>query len=723
MKTFVQRRELLVCVLLALAVAAIYLPVFTFDFVNYDDPAYVYGNPHITCGLSWPSVLWAFTTSYAANYHPLTWISHMADCEVFGLNAGCHHLANVFLHAGNGILLLLWLRCLTGRFWPSVLVAGLFALHPMRVESVAWVSERKDVLSTFFGLLALWSYTSYAREAKSRARAVGWYLLSLAFFAAGLLSKPMLVTWPCLMLLVDYWPLSRFAASGRAFELQRFRRLLLEKTPFFAFSIAISVATLLAQHAAGAVAKVSDIPFGPRLTNVAVGYIEYLLKLAWPENLAVLYPYVRTQPLIKVAMALVLIIGVSCLALFQRRQRPWFAFGWCWYLVTLVPVIGLIQVGNQFIADRYTYVPSIGILVIAVWAGAEITAAHPCLRLPAVLASGAAMIACVFSSQAQVMLWQNTETLFRHTLAVTRNNYIACNNLGFFYAEHGAFEAAKKYYRLALEIKPDYQSAYNNLGCVLVTQGRLEEAATNFEAALRADPMFADALCNLGSIDSKLGRHEAAGVRYREALRINPNHVGAHRGLAVVLEAKGDFEAAAVQYAEICRLRPEDTHARVDLGRTLIVQGKMHEAAEQLRLAVRGQPEARAHHFLAIALHSQGKVAEALPHYREAARLAPKAPLYLNDLAWVLATSPEDRLRNGAEAVRLAEAACRLSGSREACYWGTLDAAYAEVGRFDEALEAAGKACQLAASAGQSNLVKAAEDRILLYREKKPFRQ
>lgn len=730
------QRPALVCALLALAVLVVYLPVTSFDFINYDDPYYVYDNPQVRGGLTWQGVLWAVTEAHAANWHPLTWLSHMLDCQLFGLNPGWHHLTNVLFHTANSILLFLWLRSLTQAFWRAAFVAALFALHPLHVESVAWISERKDVLSTFFGILSLWAYTNYARtqpasHAQRSASKRRCYWLALGLFALGLMSKPMLVTWPCLMLVLDFWPLQRFQSLNLSSQWPVLRRLFLEKLPFFALSASSCVVTVFAQKAGGAVAPLDDIPLGMRTINALVAYAQYLWHLVWPERMAVLYPYTGNWPLMHVAGALTVLLGITALAWWQRRKQPYLLAGWAWYVGTLVPVIGLVQVGNQSMADRYTYIPAIGLFVALAWAGAELASARSAARWPTLAGAAGVLAACIFTSQAQVLHWHNTPTLFHHTLAVTKNNYVAANDLGFYYADQRAPELAKHYYRLALRMNPKYQHAYNNLGCALIDEGRLTEAKTNLQAALKLDPLLADAYSNLGTVCFRLGENNEAIDHYREALRLRPNYALAHHNLANVLAAKdqipeaerhyrealrlnrfsvnahmdmalmlakvGRFDEAAAQYHEALALQPDSRRAHYELGDMLAKQGKLDDAAQQFSELLQLKPEDfLARYRLATVRGAQGRAAEAITLYREVARRQPDFAEALNNLAWLLAAHPDPQIRNGREAVEMAERACRLTESKEPIMIGTLAAAYAEAGRFPEAIATAERARRLA---------------------------
>ena len=445
--------EILIGIGLVLAVCAVYLPVIWLDFTNYDDPAYVLENVAIQDGVTWPALQWAFTHSHSANWHPVTWLSHMLDCQLYGLKPAGHHLTSVLFHTANTLLLFGLLNSLTGALWRSACVAALFALHPLHVESVAWIAERKDVLSAFFGLLCLWAYGRYATNVGSPVSRRQWfYLLSLLFFALGLMSKPMLVTWPCVLLLMDFWPLRRFhfgnaeptarniqhgASDQERAAKNELPALLLEKIPFFATSVTVCIITIIFQKAAAAVAPLAEAPLLPRVLNALLAYFRYLQKLIWPNRLSVFYLDSGNSPIAMVLVATALLAAVTWLVWRLRKTRPWLIVGWAWYLGTLVPVIGLVKVGNQSMADRYTYLPAIGLFIIIVWTVADFVNGN--FKYKTAVALSATWILTAFSlvAQKQVMFWQNTETLFRHSLAVTENNYVAYNSLGFYLADLG----------------------------------------------------------------------------------------------------------------------------------------------------------------------------------------------------------------------------------------------------------------------------------------------
>jgi protein O-mannosyl-transferase len=603
-----------VCIFLAVLTWIVFGQTLRYDFVNYDDPRYVYQNTKITSGINMGSIAWAFTHIHAENWHPLTTITHMLDCQLYGLKAGWHHFTNVLLHAVAAILLFLALQRMTGALWRSAFVAAVFAIHPLHVESVAWMAERKDVLSGVFFMLTLLGYFHY-----TRAPSTGRYLIVILGVALGLMSKPMLVTVPFVLLLLDYWPLHRIRGERSNVGPQVFR-LVLEKIPLIALSAVSSTVTFLAQR--GALGWTEQLPMLARIDNALVTYLIYVRQMFWPANLAVFYPHPENRLLPReISVALAVLIGITLAALILRKNAPYFITGWLWYLGMLVPVIGLVQVGWQGHADRYAYLPQIGLYIGGTWAVADLTASWR--RQHVLLGATALLVIAALSWRAwvQTSYWRDSKTLFTHALAVTRNNDVAENNLGIIFLE----------------------------------KGQLDEAISKLQAAID----------------------------------LRPENGPAHDNLAKALLQKGQVADAMVHYRKLLELQPENVEARNIWGTVLIQQGRIREAIEQWRDALSIQPE-------------NGNAA--------------------SNLAWVFATCPEDSFRDGAQAVELAKRAQRLSAGKIPLVYRTLAAAYAENGRFAEAIETAQRGADLANT--QENLALATElqNNIALYQARRPLR-
>jgi protein O-mannosyl-transferase len=544
-------RPRLISLLLALVTLVVYLPVRTHSFVNYDDTDYVTENSFVKNGLSWTDLKWAFTTFHASNWHPLTWISHMADCQLFGPNAGAQHFVNVLFHAANAALLFILLWRLTGAIWPSAFVAALFAWHPLHVESVAWISERKDVLSTFFALLALLSYTKYVKENRRRN-----FWLALIFFALGLMSKPMLVTLPFVMLLLDYWPLQRF--SNYEIQISKAARLVLEKIPFFIFTAISCAVTFFAQRSGEAIVSLKNVSLPHRLENAPLALGRYLLKIVWPANLAVIYPMPdKISPLAVAASAAVLIL-ISAGAWFARRRNPYLPVGWLWFLGMLVPVIGLVQVGGAALADRYTYFPATGIFIIVAFAARDLANR---LRFPKIIFSAASvlvLVACVILTEKQLRYWRDSETLFRHAIAVTKDNDIAFVNLGVALDVQGKFDEALAQYREALRIAPGRYQIHNNVANILDKIGRPEAALAEYRAAIRLEPKMAFLHNAAGETLVELGRLSEALDELTNAAQLDPGYAAPHFQMGKVFLKQGRDAEAMDQFHAALSLDPEN---------------------------------------------------------------------------------------------------------------------------------------------------------------------
>ncbi len=666
--------------LLVLGTLAVYLPAARHGFTLYDDGDYVTENPMVQNGLTWAGVKWAFTTGHAGNWHPLTWLSHMADCQVAGLNPGVPHCVNILLHTANAVLVFVLLRRLArvradasarqaGAIWPSAFVAALFAWHPLHVESVAWIAERKDVLSAVFALLALLAYgkavTGDKRQVtgEDKAHAPGlspvtcrrspFYWLALGCFALGLMSKPMVVTLPLVMLLLDYWPLNRMRSAECG--ARNFAKLLLEKWPFFALSAASCVVTFLAQRHGGAVATLHSVPLAYRLENVPVAYAKYLLKIFWPARLAVFYPLNLRSPL-QVAASVAALLVISGLAWRARCSCPYWLTGWLWFLGTLVPVIGLVQVGGAALADRYTYLSSIGIFW-AVALGVRDGAERFQISKPVVgTLAGLALAACLSLTHRQLNFWRDDVALFRHAIAVTKNN----------------------------------DAAHINLGFALEKAGRKSEAKAEYQAALRIAPQNGLALNNLANLLDDLGQRDEAMADFQEALRLNPKYVAARNNYGTLLVELGRFDEARQQYAIAARLAPTDWHAPYLTGKVLL---------------------------------KEGRDAEALPFFQRAVQLDPNNPRVLTYLAQVLASDENPKVRDGNAALAMAAKANDLTGGVQPAMLDALAMAYAELGQFTNAQQAAADAVKLAAAFDMTNDVVLIRQRWQLYQNRQPFRQ
>jgi Flp pilus assembly protein TadD len=541
---------------IAALVAAIYWPVRTFPFVNLDDPQYVQANPLVAGGLSWRSAAHAFAALDAANWHPVTWLSHMLDVELFGLAPGAHHVVSVALHAANAVLLLLLLWRATGSVGRSALAAALFAVHPLRVESVAWISERKDVLSTLFLLLALHAWVAYVRRPRP-----GPYLAALALFAVGLLAKSMLVTVPAVLLLLDAWPLGRLERELEPAErARRLRGLLVEKLPFAALSMGAAAMTLLAQGRGDTVASLAAIPVGERIANAAVSCVAYLGLAAWPDRLAAFYPHVAVLggkvPWGEAALCGAALAGVTALAVRERRRRPWLPFGWAFYLVTLLPVIGLVQVGEQARADRYTYVPLMGVAVAVSWGAAELCGK---LRLPR-LARLAAALACVLAlsvaARRQVGVWSDSATLHANAIAVTERNWKAWGGFADALVAAGRPTEALSAANESLRLLPDQPHVLNSLGVAHAMLGRPEQAAVHLERAVTVRPNYADGWYNLGNARAARGDHREAARCFARAVALRPGDARAWGNLAIASALAGDRATARAARVRLESLDP-----------------------------------------------------------------------------------------------------------------------------------------------------------------------
>jgi Flp pilus assembly protein TadD len=687
------RRDWLLAGLLATATLVAYAPALSCGFVNYDDDDYVTQNPQVRAGLTGRGAAWAWTTSHSANWHPLTWLSLMADTQLHGTGPWGYHFANVVLHTANTLLLFALLRRLTGDAWPSALVAGLFALHPLHVESVAWVTERKDVLSTLFGLLALLAYARYARSP-----GVGQYLLVVVAFALSLLAKPMLVTLPCLMLLLDYWPLARWPfapargpdAAGASAARTTAGRLVLEKVPLLALSAASSVMTVWAQQRGRAVASLETIPLPARLTNALLSVVEYLRQTILPLGLAPYYPVQGAWPGVgMLAGSAAVLAGVTALVLWYGRRRPYLPVGWLWFLGTLVPVIGLVHVGTQARADRYTYFPLVGVFILAAWALAQLARRRHWHR-PATVLCGLVLLGLGVASWAQAHYWKDSLTLWEHALAATGDNVEAHNHLGCaLMDDRKDLAGALRHFQEAIRLHPGYPRTHNNLGLVMAAAGEWPQAGRHFGDAVALEPGDAKMQSNLAVALLNTGDYSGAIAHSKEALRLDPYQASVHFNLGTAYEALGQWAEAAVCF----------------------------HCAQELAPGT-----AAYHRELALCMSMLGLARDARTEYQKSLRADPHWPETLLPLAWTLAVHPDPRRRNGPQALRLARQLVQAGGDRDPRVLDTLAAAYAENRQFSQAVDAARAALALATSAGQTQLTRNIEERLRLYQNKEPFR-
>ncbi len=610
-----RRRDAALALALLLVTAAVYAGVRHHDFVNYDDPAYVTENEQVRRGLTWGGLRWALGATDAANWHPLTWLSHMVDVELFGLDPGPHHLVNLLFHLLNALLVFELLRRMTGAAWRSWFVAALFALHPLHVESVAWIAERKDVLSSFFGLLALLAYAHYvARPEPVRYAGV---LLS---FTLGLAAKPMLVTLPCLLLLLDVWPLGRWG------ERRAFLQLLLEKLPFLALALASGAITLFAQQAGGALVGLHAVPLPARAAHAAVAYVKYLWRTVWPSGLAVPYPYPTALPVWKVSGAVLLLLAISWLAVAQRRRRPYVLVGWSWYLVTLFPVIGIVQAGDQALADRYSYLPLLGIFITIAWGVPDLLGAWRPRRPALAAAATIVLVALAVRTSRQVPVWHDTISLFRNALRVTAGNYVAHTYLGAALKDAGDLDEALLELEAVQAMGVAFPDAPYTLGLIHEARGDGERAADSYRQALRIKPDHMGALLQLGTWLESHGRSEEARSHYRNALPWLPGHPPQYNNLGVLLTRLGRPHEALSPLERAVALEPEDVEAKNNLGVAHLDLGHVEEAATYFTTALALEPRHRlARYNLGVAFQSAGRLAEALSHFERALELDPRS--------------------------------------------------------------------------------------------------
>lgn len=641
------------------------------DFVNYDDPDYVTANAHVKAGLNGETIRWAMTSGEASNWHPLTWMSHALDVTIFGLNPHGHHATSVVWHALNGLLAFLAVRRLTGALWTSAFFAALFAWHPLRVESVAWVSERKDVLSGFFWFAVLWLYAIYVERRRAGGGGSGtWriYAITLVAFALGLMAKPMLVTLPCVLLLLDFWPLGRtkwwtvpVVPAERNTETVAW--LVAEKAPFFLLVVISSVVTYLVQRSGGSVSSV--LTLDARLANAVVAVVRYLGKFLMPVDLAVLYPHPGHWAAGKVAAALVVTVMLTAGAVWQWRRRPWISVGWFWFLGTLVPVIGLVQVGLQSMADRYTYLPMLGVQLVMLWTVRE-RAMSPGTRKAWAWAGVVVLVFCAVATTRQIGAWGNSLTLFDRAVAVTTGNYVAHDNRGLYLFKAGRVDEAMQDYREALAINPGYLNANNNLGHALSELGRPAEAVPLYRVALKAQLNHIEVRNNLANALSDLGQLAEATEHYDFVLARQPQHANALNGSAVVLAMQNRPAEAKARLEQALRVAPDNASAHANLGNVCSMLGLKEEALGRYRRAIDLNPkDAHTRYIVAALLNEQGKFSEAVEMLQRSLVLRPNHPDALAQLGLALV-----RVGRSDEGLRAWRAALQVQPSHaQAAAW------------------------------------------------------
>lgn len=652
------RREIFVCLLLAAMSFLVYGQMVHHNFINFDDETYLTQNFVVQKGLTWQTVLWAFKTTHANFWHPLTWLSHMLDFQLFKGNAGLHHLTNLLIHIASTILLFLFLRRSTGALWCGAVVAALFAVHPLHVESVAWASERKDTLSTFFWMLTMWCYVRYAERPDLKR-----YSLVLLAFVMGLMAKPMLVTLPFVLLLFDWWPLKRVRFEKLA-DLWRDKekrgtvlRLILEKVPLLVLALAASVVAYIAQKNGGAIGTLDKYPMSVRIENALSAYVLYIAKTIWPMHLMIPYPHPGKIPLWQVGSALAILAGISVMVFRRGRKYPYLVVGWLWYLGTLLPVIGLIQVGYHALADRYTYIPLVGLFIITAWGVADISSRwHPRYKRTVLISLAGITFAFLTAvAWVQVGYWKNSIKLFEHSLNLDTRNLAAHNNLGTALLGKGDIKGGEFHFHEALKLDPNNAITHHNLGLSLYRQGKTEEAIKLYEKALKLNPRQIQTHIKLGDALLARGDLEGAIKHYSVALKAQPYDIEVQNNIGNAFMRLGKYDEAIKHYSAAQRLRP-DASVRYNLGSALLNAGKIDEAITYLADSLRLDPNnAKAHNNLANALARRGDTEEAIIHYHEALRLDPRSAETHCNLGIVLKKQgkSEEAIEQFSEAIKI----------------------------------------------------------------------
>jgi tetratricopeptide (TPR) repeat protein len=676
----------LICLTLTLVTLAVFYQVHSFEFLNYDDQIYISENPNIHNGITLKAVKWAFTA--ASNiyfWHPLTWLSHILDWQLYGNNAGGHHITNLIFHILNTLLLFFVLKQMTRAIWPSAFVAALFALHPLHVESVAWIYERKDVLSTFFWFLTMWAYVRYVRGPK-----IAGYLLVVAFLALGLLSKPMLVTLPFVLLLLDYWPLDRLSSkSDKAGKKHSLPYLLVEKVPLFAMVAVSCIITFNNQKKIGAMSSKENLSLFVRLANTSISYMQYIIKMIWPARLAVFYPHLGPNVSIFYSLisAFLLLVITIFIVKFAQNHRHLFT-GWFWYLGTLVPVIGIVQIGGWAMADHYTYIPLTGLFVIIAWGFPDLLAKWRYKKITLISSAVPAILVMSICTFFQLGYWQSNLTLFQHALDVTKNNYVA----------------------------------YSGVANSLVLQGKLDEAIQNYSQAVRIAPR--DLIARIGLSDAllKVGKIDQAVIECQKSFQIKSDEPDVLNILGIALGQQGKLDEAVKCFTKSLQIRPDFAITHDNMGHVMILQGNYDEAVVHLTESIRLDPDyALPYYHLGQVLVQRGKINEAVTHFEKALQLKPDWAEPMNAMAWCLAVNEKTAVHNPDKAVKLARQACELTNYKEPELLDTLAIAYAATGDFDKAVETAQKALELCQSSEKEAVKEQIKSWLVLFKNKKPY--
>ncbi len=632
---------LAVYLILILIICAVFGQVHSFEFINYDDPSYVNENVHIVTGLKWHNIVWVFTNGHGGNFHPLTGLSYMLDCQLFGLKPGLHHLVNLLFHIANTALLFIVLRQMTTAIWQSAFVAALFALHPLHIEPVAWISSRKDVLSTLFFLLTIGAYSRYVKSPTA-----GSYILTLVFFALGLMAKPMLVTLPFVLLLLDYWPLKRLeyrriGNRGREkkvlfcfyFQIGTWRNLIWEKFPFFVVTGVSSVITYLVFKSIGIVQNTQTFPLSVRIANAVMSYIRYIWKMLWPARLAVFYPHpLNTLPLWQVLAAATLLLFITIFVVRFAKKHKYLFVGWFWYVGTLVPVIGLVTVGIQAMADRYSYIPLIGLFIIVAWGANDLLTGWKYRKVALGVLSITVVLILSIGTYLQTSHWRNSQMLFEHAVEVTHENYVAYNYLGLVLIEQNNFNESLNLFHRAIQANPCYALARSNLGFAYSSLGRYEEAVEAYKDAIRINPNYATARYNLGVIYDKVGCYQEAVDSYRQTTRIKPAYADAYYNLGVIYGKLGHYQEAIEAYRQAVKIKPDDASAYNNLGDVCSKLDRYEDAIGAFKYAIKIKPDlAEAYCNLGFTYGKLGRHKEAIDAFKQAIKLNPDyADAYYN---------------------------------------------------------------------------------------------